>query len=118
MAMTTIDEYLATLTADKRNTLQTLRRTIKAAAPKAEECIAYGIPTFRLGGRMLVSFAAAKKHCSFFAGALPVRVHKKDLKAYDAEKGTIRFPVDEPLPATLVRKLVKSRLTERAAKRP
>ena len=114
--MKTIDDYLETLTPEKRATLQKLRRSIKAAAPKAEECIAYGIPTFRLGGRMLVSFGAAKNHCAFYAGALPVRVHKKDLKAYDAVKGTIRIPVDEPLPAALVRKLVKSRVAEYAAK--
>ena len=114
--MKTIDEYLAALTPEKRATLQKLRRAIKAAAPKAEECIAYGIPTFRLGGRMLVSFGAARNHCALYAGALPVRVCKKELKAYDASTGTIRFPPDAPLPATLVRKLVKARIAEYAAK--
>ncbi len=112
----TIDEYLASLTDEKRRALQALRKAIKAAAPKAEECISYNIPTFRLGGKMLVSFGAARNHCSFYPGARPVNVHKKELKAYDTSKGTIRFPEGKPLPAGLVRKLVKTRMAERAGK--
>jgi uncharacterized protein YdhG (YjbR/CyaY superfamily) len=112
----TIDEYLAPLSREKRTTLQALRKAIKAAAPRAEECISYKIPGFRLGGRLLVSFGAAAKHCSFFPGAHPVNAHRADLKAYDTNKGTIRFPVGDPLPATLVRKLVKTRMAEYNAK--
>ena len=111
----TIDEYLAPLSNEKRAALEGLRRAIKSAAPRAEECISYGIPAFRLGGRMLVAFGAAAKHCAFYAGALPVKAHKDDLEAYDPSKGTIRFQADSPLPATLVRKLVKTRIAERAA---
>jgi uncharacterized protein YdhG (YjbR/CyaY superfamily) len=111
-----IDEYLAPLSKEKRATLEKLRKTIKAAAPKAEECISYGIPGFRLSGKLLVSFGAAAKHCAFYPGAYPLKANKDDLKKYDASKGTIRFPVDSPLPATLVRKLVKSRVAEHAAK--
>lgn len=112
----TIDEYLAPLNREKRTALEKLRRAIKSAAPKAEECISYQIPAFRLGGRLLVAFGAARNHCAFYPGAHPVEVHKNELKAYDTSKGTIRFPADSPLPATLVRKLVKTRIAEYAAK--
>jgi uncharacterized protein YdhG (YjbR/CyaY superfamily) len=108
----TIDEYLAPLSNEKRAALEKLRQTIKSAAPKAEECISYGIPAFRLDGRMLVAFGAAAKHCSFYPGAYPVKTHKEELKVYDTSKGAIRFQVDNPLPATLVRKLVKTRIAE------
>ena len=114
----TIDEYLAPLSNEKRAALEKLRRAIKSAAPKAEECISYEIPSFRLGGRMLVSFAAWAKHCAFYAGSSPVEAYKDELKAYDTSKGTIRFQADSPLPATLVRKLVKTRIAEHAARKP
>jgi uncharacterized protein YdhG (YjbR/CyaY superfamily) len=112
----TIDEYLAPLSDEKRAALEKLRRDIKSAAPKAEECISYRIPAFRLGGRMLVAFGAAAKHCAFYPGSFPVEAHRAELEAYDTSKGTIRFRPDSPLPATLVRKLVKTRIAERAAK--
>ena len=109
---TTIDEYLAQLSDEMRAALEKLRKTIKAAAPKAEECISYGICGFRQNG-MLVGFGAAEKHCSFFLmDGSTVESHKAELKGYDTSKGTIRFPPDKPLPASLVRKLVKARLAE------
>jgi uncharacterized protein YdhG (YjbR/CyaY superfamily) len=111
----TIDEYLAPLSNEKRAALEKLRRAIKSTAPKAEECISYQIPAFRLNGKMLVAFGAAVKHCAFYPGAAPVKACKKELKAYDTTTGTIRFPADSPLPASLVRKLVKTRIAERAA---
>lgn len=114
----TIDEYLAPLSNEKRATLEKLRKDIKSAAPKAEECISYQIPGFRLFGRLLVSFGAAANHCAFYPGAYPIEAHKDELKAYGTSKGTIRFPVDKPLPASLVKKLVKSRIAEYAAKHP
>ena len=114
----TIDEYLAPLSDDKRAALEKLRRAIKSAAPRAEECISYEIPTFRLGGKMLVSFGAWANHCAFYPGSHPVEAHKNELKAYDTSKGSIRFPPDSPLPATLVRKLVKTRIAEYAARKP
>jgi uncharacterized protein YdhG (YjbR/CyaY superfamily) len=114
----TIDEYLAPLSKEQRAALEKLRRDIKSAAPKAEECISYQIPTFRLGGRMLVSFAAWANHCAFYTGSSPIKAHQDELKAYDTSKGTIRFPADSPLPATLVRKLVKTQIAEKAAKKP
>ena len=112
----TIDEYLAFLSNEKRAALEKLRKAIKSAAPKAQECISYGIPGFRLGGRYLMGFGAAANHCSFYPGAYPVEAHKDELKAYDTSKGTIRFQADSPLPATLVRKLVKTRIAEYAGK--
>lgn len=111
----TIAEYLRRLTPEKRATLERVRAAIKAAAPKAEECISYGIPAFRLDGRMLAYFHAAANHCSFFPGAHPVATFKDELAGYETSKGTVRFPVDRPLPATLVKKLVKARIEENAA---
>jgi uncharacterized protein YdhG (YjbR/CyaY superfamily) len=110
----TIDEYLAAVSEEKRSALQKLRRAIKAAAPEAEECISYRMPAFRLGGRMLVWFGAATSHCSLFPGADAIESLKRDLKAYDASKGTVRLPADRPLPATLVRKPVKARIAANA----
>ena len=110
----TIDEYLAPLSKDKRAALEKLRAAIKSAAPDAEECISYQVPTFRLDGRMLVSFGAATHHCAFYPGAFPIAAHQDELARYDTSKGTIRFPPEKPLPATLVRKLVKTRIAERA----
>lgn len=112
----TIDEYLATVSRDKRAALQRLRKTIRATIPRAEECINYGIPTFRLDGRGLVSFAAWAEHCAFYPGAI-VNDLKAELEKYDLSKGTIRFPADKPLPVTLVRKLIKGRIAKVAARR-
>jgi len=110
-----IDLYLAGLSDEKRAALQKLRRTIQAVAPQAEECISYQIPGFRLGGRLLVSFAAARNHCAFYPGAHPIEVLWDELKAYDTAKGSIRFPPERPLPAALVRKLVKARMAQYSA---
>jgi len=114
----TIDEYLAPLSNEKRGALEKLRRAIKSAAPKAQECISYGIPAFRLDGRLLVAFGAAANHCAFYPGAYPVKAYKGELKAYGTSKGTIRFPASSPLSAKLVRELVKARIAEHAARRP
>jgi uncharacterized protein YdhG (YjbR/CyaY superfamily) len=110
----TIDEYLAALSDDKRAALQKLRKAILAAAPRAEECISYQMPAFRLDGKVLVWFGAASNHCAFYPGAV-VEAHKDDLENYYTSKGTIRFPADKPLPASLVRKLVKARIAKNAA---
>ena len=88
----TIDQYLAALSDDKRAALDKLRKTIRAAAPKAEECISYQLPAFRLDGRVLVCFGAAVNHCAFYPGsATTVEAYKDDLKNYDTSKGTIRL---------------------------
>ena len=114
----TIDEYLAPLSPEKRATLEKLRKDIQSAAPAAEEYISYGIPAFRLHGKLLVAFGAATNHCAFYPGAHPLEAHREEVAAYDTSKGTIRFPVDKPLPAALVRKLVKARIAEHAIKKP
>jgi uncharacterized protein YdhG (YjbR/CyaY superfamily) len=111
----TIDAYLARLSEPQRTALEKLRRDIQAAAPSAEECISYDIPSYRIGSRLLVSFGAAKNHCAFYPGAHPIRVHRTELTEYDLAKGAIRFSPDKPLPARLVKKLVKARLAERSA---
>ena len=108
----THDDYFAMLSADKRAALQKLRRTIKAAAPGAKECISYGIPAFRLDGKLLVFYGAGKNHCAFYPGST-LQALDVDLTKYDTSKGTIRFSSDKPLPAVLVRKLVKLRIAER-----
>jgi uncharacterized protein YdhG (YjbR/CyaY superfamily) len=110
----TIDEYLAALSDDKRAALEKLRKTVRAAAPKAEECISYRLPAFRLDGRMLVAFGATANHCAFYPmSSSTVEAHKDELKDYATSKGTIRFEADNPLPAALVRKLVRARIAER-----
>jgi uncharacterized protein YdhG (YjbR/CyaY superfamily) len=100
------------LSADKRRALQKLREQIKAGAPQAEECISYGVPGFRLNGRLLASYAASSKHCAFYPGSI-VQQFKKELKDYDTAKGTIRFSADKPIPGALVRKIVKARIAQR-----
>ena len=108
----TIDEYLALVSDDKRAALEKLRETIRSAAPNVEECISYQMPAFRYNGKVIMWFGAAAKHCAFYPGAFPIEEHKKALEGYETSKGTIRFSADDPLPAALVRKLVKSRLSE------
>jgi uncharacterized protein YdhG (YjbR/CyaY superfamily) len=110
---TTIDEYLAGVTADQRAALEKIRKTIRAAAPDAEEGVSYGLAAFRLDGRPLVAFGASADHCAFYPmSATTVAAHQKELAGYDTSKGTIRFPADQPLPAALVCKLVKARIAE------
>lgn len=109
----TIDEYLAGVSADKRAALQKVRAAIRSAAPKAEECLAYGLPAFRLNGKCLVAFRAAANHCAFHPmSGTTVAEHKADLADYDTSTGTIRFPPSKPLPSRLVAKLVKARIQE------
>ncbi len=115
---TTIDEYLAAVSDDQRAALEKLRKTIRAAAPKAEECISYGLAAFRLDGGGLVAFGATATHCAFYPmSSSTVEAHRDELKDYDTSKGTIRFQADKPLPAALVRKLVKARIAENAGRR-
>jgi uncharacterized protein YdhG (YjbR/CyaY superfamily) len=111
----TIDEYLANLNDDQRAALEKLRKTIQAAAPQAEECISYQLPAYRLNG-MLVAFGATSRHCAFYLmSSSTVAAHRDLLKGYDTSKGTIRFAANKPLPAALVRKLVKARIAENGA---
>ena len=112
----TIDEYLANVEPDAREALERLRRIIRSAAPMAVETITYRVPVFKLNG-MLVGFGAAKDHCAFYPcnGAV-VKMFKKELKDFDTSTGSIRFQPDKPLPVALVKKIVKTRMAENAAK--
>ena len=105
----TIDEYLAGVNADQRDALQKLRQTIHAIAPKAEECISYGLPAFRLSGRFLVAFGAWANHCAFYPGSDAIKAFQHQLKNFETSKGTIRFSPDKPLPVAVVKKLVRAR---------
>jgi uncharacterized protein YdhG (YjbR/CyaY superfamily) len=112
-----VEGYLAALPADKRAALEKLRKTIKAAAPMATEKISYGMPAFNHHG-YLVYYAAFKDHCSFFPASNEVMArHADDLKDFEVSKGTIRFPIDRPLPSALVKKIVKERIAENEARR-
>ena len=112
----TIDDYLARVSSGQRAALNRLRKAIRAAAPRAEECISYQLPAFRLDGRMLVWFGAGAKHCAFYPGAV-VGDFKDELADYETSKGTVRFSPGHPLPAPLVRKLLKARIAQNAAQR-
>ena len=103
------DEYLASLNEDKRVALESLRHTIKAAVPGAEECICYQLPSFRVNGRYLLSYGAGKNHCAIYPGSV-IEALADELKDYSTSKGTIRFPASKPLPAALIKKLVKLRM--------
>lgn len=113
----TINEYLRTVPPDQRAALNKLRRSIHTAFPRAEECISYGIPAFRLDGRVVAWFAAAARHCSFFPGGV-LDSFKSELADYETSKGTIRFQPDHPLPAGLVKKLINARIARTAKASP
>jgi uncharacterized protein YdhG (YjbR/CyaY superfamily) len=113
----TLDDYLARLPAAQRAVLEKLRATIHRAAPGAEECISYQMPAFRFEGRMLVAFGAASKHLAIYPmSGTTVESLQDELAGYDTSKGTIRFATDRPLPAALVRKIVKARIAENRAR--
>ena len=113
----TVDDYLAAVPEPAHGTLQRVRAAIRSAMPaEATETISYGIPAFKYKGT-LVCFAAFSKHCSLFPGASVIQAFKNELAGLRTSKGTIQFPVDKPLPATLVKKMVKARLAEKAGKK-
>ena len=114
----TIEDYLADLPSDRREGVETLRRIAGAAAPEAVETIAYQMPTLRLDGQFLVSWAAFRKHYSLFpASAVVVETLGADIAPYLAGKGTIRFPADRPIPEDVVTRVVRTRVTELRAGR-
>jgi uncharacterized protein YdhG (YjbR/CyaY superfamily) len=116
-APTSVEDYLAALPEEQRTALEKLRKTIKAAAPKATETISYQMPAFKQDGRFLVSYAAFKDHCSLFpASEAVMEALGKELKPYFSGKGTLRFTPDKPIPVALVKKIVKARIEEIAAR--
>jgi uncharacterized protein YdhG (YjbR/CyaY superfamily) len=111
----TIDEYIALFSKDVRNILEALRKAIRDVAPQAEEGISYQIPTYKLNGN-LVHFAAFKDHISFFPTSSGIEAFKVKLKSYKTSKGTIRFPLDEPIPFDLIEEIVRFRVKENLSK--
>lgn len=110
-APTTIDQYIAGLAIDVQEIMQKIRSTIRKAAPGAEEAISYRIPTFKLNGN-LVHFAAFKNHIGFYPTSSGIAKFRKELSAYEVAKGTVRFPLDEPIPFALIGKIVTFRVEE------
>ena len=106
-----IDEYIATFPEDKQALLETVRATIKAAAPAAEERISYQMPTFALHGN-LVYFAALKHHIGFYPTSSGVAAFKAELSSYESTKGAVKFPINQPLPLELISKIVQFRVAE------
>jgi uncharacterized protein YdhG (YjbR/CyaY superfamily) len=107
-----MDEYLARVPEPARSTLNKIRAAIRSAAPaEATETISYGIPAFKYKG-VLVWFAAFSDHCSLFPTAAVIEAFKNELKSFSTSKGTIHFPTDKPLPAALVKKMVKARVAQ------
>jgi len=113
-----VDAYLASQPQPVRRVLEVVRRTIQSAAPEAEESFSYGMPAFRVRGRPLVAFGAAAGHCALYPmNPATIDQHRRLLEVFDTSKGTIRFSVSHPLPASLVRTLVKARLQDMTAAR-
>ena len=114
VCMRTFDDCLAGLPADQRAALEKLRKTIRAAAPEAVECVSYGLAAFRCG-RMLVGLGASASHCTLYLmSSATVAAHRDELAPYVTSTGSVRFAPSKPPPASLVRKLVKARLLENA----
>ncbi|OLC31933.1 MAG: hypothetical protein AUH31_01635 [Armatimonadetes bacterium 13_1_40CM_64_14] len=110
-----IDDYIEDFPKNIQRLLRKMRSAIRKAAPQAQETISYRIPTFTLRG-YLVHFAAFKHHVSFFPTSSPMRAFKRELSSYRVSRGTIQFPLERPLPLTLVRRIVKFRVRENLAR--
>ena len=111
-----IDEYIPAFPKNVQTILQELRQAVRDAAPQAEEAISYQMPAFKLNGN-LVYFAAFKNHIGFFPTSSAMEVFKKEVKEYKTGKGTLRFPMDKPMPLNLVKKIVKFRVKENLDKK-
>ena len=111
----TVDEYLSSQPANTKSLLKELRKTIKKAAPEAEEVISYNMPAFKLNG-VLVWYAAYREHIGFYPKPSALVAFVKELSPYEGSKGTVRFSIDQPLPLGLVSKIVKFRVKENLQK--
>ena len=114
-AYSTVDEYIALAEPKVKKALKEIRRAIKTTAPSAEEVISYQIPGYKYHG-MLVFFAAWKDHISLYPAPWSADSLKKEMSVYKGSKGTIKFPIDEPMPLTLIKKMVKYRVKENEAR--
>lgn len=110
-----IDEYIAGFPEDIQKILEQIRATVKAAAPEAEETIGYAMPTFKLNGN-LVHFAAFKNHIGFYPTPTGIDSFKKELSNYKGAKGSVQFPLNQPMPLDLITKIVKFRVKENLKK--
>jgi len=108
----TIDEYIKASPTDVQGILQSLRLTIRKAAPEAVETISYQMPTFKLNGKGLVYFAAFKNHIGFYPIPSGIEAFKKELSPYKQGKGSVQFPIGKPIPSALVRRIVRFRAKE------
>jgi uncharacterized protein YdhG (YjbR/CyaY superfamily) len=115
MAFNSIDEYIATFPQEIQKLLEELRATIKASAPGAEEKMSYQMPTFALKGN-LVHFAAWKKHIGFYPTPSGTRAFKHELSIFEGAKGSVKFPIEKPLPLELISKIVMFRVKENLEK--
>ncbi len=110
-----VDDYLALQPAETRTKLEKMRQTIKAAAPGAEEVISYGMPAYKYQG-ILVYFAGYKNHIGFYPASSGIVAFEKEISAFENSKGTVRFPIEKPLPVGLITKIVKFRVKENQEK--
>ena len=115
-AVKAVDEYLKLFPDAQKSALETIRKTIKEAAPMAEETISYGMPAYKLNG-VLAYFGGFKSHCSFFPGGNAlIEEFSEELKPYKTSKGTIQFPLSEPVPTGLIKKMVREKVKMNLAK--
>lgn len=108
----TMDEYIKTFPEDVQDILEKMRQTIRKATPEATEAISYQMPTFKLNGKNLVHFAAWKNHIGFYPTPSGTEAFKKELSRYKGAKGSVQFPLEEPIPYDLVKKVVMFRMKE------
>ena len=111
MSSKEVDQHLAKIPEPQRSTLQSLRKAIREVIPDAQEVISYGFPGYKLNGKIICGFDAFKNHCSFFPhSSLVIPALENELANFKTSKGALQFGIDKPLPKTLVRKLIKTRI--------
>jgi uncharacterized protein YdhG (YjbR/CyaY superfamily) len=113
-----IDDHIAQFPPDTRRRLEEIRSTVRSVAPDASETISYGIPTFDLNGKHLVHFAGYQKHIGFYPTPRGIEALEKDLEPYRHGKGTLQFPLDQPLPTDLIRRVVEARVADVTGRGP
>jgi len=107
-----VDEYIANFPPNVQDVLESVRSTIRKAAPAAEECISYAMPTFKMGKSAIVHFAGYENHIGLYPAPVGMEAFKKELSVYKTGKGSVQFPLDQPIPLSLITKIVKFRVVE------